>query len=66
MVVCLCIADMIQWQRIPGHVKTVSHLCLSMDCDGEERGQQRLEGRTNSVLQGKAGLEYLATWDQEP
>lgn len=66
MVVCLCIADMIQWQRIPGHVKTASHLCLSMDYDGEERGQQRLEGMTNSVLQGNAGLEYLATWGQEP
>lgn len=58
MAVCPCIADMIQWQKILGHEKTASYLCLSMDCDREEQGEQR-GGRTESVLQGNSKTRVL-------
>lgn len=37
VIVCLCIADVIQWQKIPGHGKRMPFLCLSTDCEEEEQ-----------------------------
>lgn len=58
----LCIADMIQWQKIPGHGETASYFCLNTDCDGEEQREERQEARTDRFFQVTQGFQNLKIW----